>query len=84
MQEDFLRKHFKPIVFSFLGSSWADKPEKSLLIELVLIPDLPCHLETSLSSLAFVLGSRALTVFPKELENKERMGRIQMLDVGNT
>lgn len=72
------------LFFSFLGSSWADKPEKSLLIELVLIPDLPCHLETSLSSLAFVLGSRALTVIPKELEKKERMARIQMLDVGNT
>lgn len=55
------------MIFSF----WADKPEKSLLVQLVLIPNLPCHLETRLSSQAFVSGSQALPIFSKELVRRK-------------
>ena len=67
---------FKPIICS----SWVDKPGKSLLMEAVLIPDLPCHLETRLSSPSFVSGSRSppgITYSPADIFPKnqwERMG----------
>lgn len=71
---------FKSLVFSFLSSSWVDKPEKSLLTKPVLASDLPCHSKARLSSAFVSLVQGKDTVFTCRLGEKERIGEIWILD----